>query len=63
MVANLSRVVRQLKMNKISKSSWKLKLLPFLTESIISFEISSEHYLLFINRMQGPYFEIQRPKF
>ena len=42
MVTNLSRVV----LAKISKPGLKLKLLPFLTESIISFEIFSEHLWL-----------------
>ena len=40
------RVVHWGKMVKISKHGWKLKLLPFSTELLFSFEIFSDHLFL-----------------
>ena len=42
MVSNLSRVDHQLKMSKIIKRGEKIKLLPFLTKSMIWFKIFSQ---------------------
>ena len=46
MATILLRVVDWGKMIKISKHGWKLKLLPFLTELLFSFEFFSDHLFL-----------------
>ena len=46
MATILLRVVHWGKMIKISKHGWKLKLLPFSTELLFSFEIFSDHLFL-----------------